>query len=708
VLLVVATGTATADVVYPARLTMEETEPGTFDVTFTLPIVEGRKLRAEPLMPPTCSDLGQREISVSSAGHTTIWTTVCDPPSLIGEAILVEGLLGTQTELAFTLSTLDGRVFNEILKPSRPGFLVPQPPDTVPLAIQAAVEGLRRTARQLPLWLLVFIVVALGAPTKELVGGTLGFLLAHGLAQWLGGHDWLSVHTLARDGGTLVSVAIPAVALAGRGAGWQGWVRPFLPLAVLLGLLYGGAQPETLPPDGLSYGERGLVLAAFSVGTGIGLLLISLVAVEVRTVVQCSGGTDLWRAFGRLTGYAVGSLAVGMIMARSVAAVLLAGDLRATTSLVLLALVIGWVLPFAGRGAWPTTAIFGVLCSIGIGLGLGFRPLPADDLVVTGSLLILGCLLAADRRITGWWGLAGGAVAVVGTAWYLGSEMLATVSRSTGVAAGVVLTAICVHYASVTAARHWDNGSRPGWSRVLGGAVAVVAVLWRMDDYLVWFDTRLATDAALGAIRIPMLSAILLLVAVLGLRRRRRVTIQSDLQGGQRPIGSWLMLTAAFLLIPHGTVAVRIPFFDARAPEGDAARRVVTSVLWETYRAFNLQDEDELFDTLEANLTADLVDDIYLDSRRRLMAGTREGAQVTVREVKVLDIGDPRTPPGSGGFEYDCRWAVTARVSHLKHVHLRQNTYSGWLTLVVDDDRWKIAGIDLQSEDRVVLWAAKR
>ena len=33
----------------------------------------------------------------------------CDPPSLAGEAILIEGLLGTQTDLAFSLTMLDGR-----------------------------------------------------------------------------------------------------------------------------------------------------------------------------------------------------------------------------------------------------------------------------------------------------------------------------------------------------------------------------------------------------------------------------------------------------------------------------------------------------------------------------------------------------------------------------------------------------------------------
>jgi hypothetical protein len=39
----------------------------------------------------------------------------------------------------------------------------------------------------------------------------------------------------------------------------------------------------------------------------------------------------------------------------------------------------------------------------------------------------------------------------------------------------------------------------------------------------------------------------------------------------------------------------------------------------------------------------------------------------------------------------------------LQHIHNRQNVYAGELTIRVEDDRWKIAGLDLLSEERVVL-----
>ncbi|MCW8985961.1 MAG: hypothetical protein OQK55_11495, partial [Thermoanaerobaculales bacterium] len=101
-------GSASADIAFPARLDVTEREPGVYDISFTLPIIEGRKLRAEPRMPPTCVESSPREVGMSSGGLTSTWSVRCEPSSLAGEAILVEGLLGTQTDLAFTLTMLDG------------------------------------------------------------------------------------------------------------------------------------------------------------------------------------------------------------------------------------------------------------------------------------------------------------------------------------------------------------------------------------------------------------------------------------------------------------------------------------------------------------------------------------------------------------------------------------------------------------------------
>jgi hypothetical protein len=239
--------------------------------------------------------------------------------------------------------------------------------------------------------------------------------------------------------------------------------------------------------------------------------------------------------------------------------------------------------------------------------------------------------------------------------------------------------------------------------RLAGAVIAILAVGWRLADYRVWFEREVATEAALGLARIPVLTMVLVFLAMLLWPRRRRVA--RELGVVRRSSSShWLLLGAAFLLLPVGTVAVKNPFFVPDAPTANDARLVVSRVLSDTYHAFNIADEDDLFDALAESVTGELVDDLFLDSRRRLTAGTREGTEVTVREVGVLEISEPMGGAGDEeGFSYACRWQVIARVRHLQHIHHRQNVYSGVLTLRPEDGRWKIARVDLHSEDRAVV-----
>jgi len=155
-------------------------------------------------------------------------------------------------------------------------------------------------------------------------------------------------------------------------------------------------------------------------------------------------------------------------------------------------------------------------------------------------------------------------------------------------------------------------------------------------------------------------------------------------------------------MLPVGTLRVDIPFHEPDAPSAAEAGSVIVTLLTDTYLAFNLADEDAAFDRLNRNLSQDLVASVYLDSRRRLTAGTREGAEVTVLDVSVLEVADA-VGPTDEAFTYPCQWVVTARVRHLKHVHNRRNVYVGELTIRIQDDNWQITGLTLLSEERTVL-----
>jgi hydrogenase/urease accessory protein HupE len=370
---------------------------------------------------------------------------------------------------------------------------------------------------------------------------------------------------------------------------------------------------------------------------------------------------------------------------------------------VLLAAVLG-----AGAGArlWTegglsSLAGFAALLAAGIGVGFTGLEIPLVELLVTGSLLLFGLALVLRAPFRFAVPLAGVAVLVQGfhTARLFSEDLSLPVAN----AAGAGLTALVVFYAILRVGEPPLSAETAKGLRWIGGGVALVAVVLRGAEYYRFLGVQVPTDAALGLVRIPLLALVLAVAATLLWPRRRRVLEEL---GIERKAGRahWALAGLAFFLLPVGTVAVRNPFFEPTAPKGDDARRVLSRVLWNTYHAFNIRDEDELYDTLSRSVTGELVGDLYLDSRRRLTAGTREGAEVTVREVRVVKVGDAvRGADIDAGFSYPCKWIVVARVRHLQHVHHRQNIYNGTIAVRIDGDRWKIAGVELTSEDRVVL-----
>ncbi len=697
--LLLAASPAVADVVFPARLLLTEVERGTYEVVFTLPILEGgRKLRAEPSLPPSCRDETEREIETTSGSFTERWRSVCEPASLAGEAVLIEGLLGTQTEILVEIRTHDGRLYSELLKPSRPGLVVPEPPSWLSLAAGSALGGMRRIVTCTELWVLLLVATCLGMSRRSAALGIVAFAAAHALGQWAAARNGLLVSPHVAPTFVLLTALVSAIRLARGGQGVAGWIDPPWVVAILLGALSGGARPETVAIQGLSRAEQVGASLFFAVGIALGLALVAATALELRQVLRLRLAPE---RISRVTGYAAGVLSVGWLVHR-MPALLQAGRVAtAPLELILLAAVLG-----AGASLWwkgRLQALFAFTALLGSGLALGFagRVLPFGNLLVFSSLVLFGLLLF--RKVSIRFAPFLGASAVLAHAFGTGRAMAESVTLPVATAAGAGLFALSVFYVFLRLSEPPASPAIERGFRWLGLGAALLSVSWRALEYLRFFDVSIATDAALGLVRIPLLALALLTTAAIVWPRRRRVLRELGIER-RATDAHWALVGLAFFVLPIGNLAVGNPFFEPSAPRGDDARRVLTQVLWNTYHAFNIRDEDELYETLSQSVTEDLVGDLYLDSRRRLTAGTREGAEVTVRDVSVVEVGDTvRGTSPESGFAYACKWIVVARVRHLQHVHHRRNIYNGNIVVRVDGDRWKIAGVELTSEDRIVL-----
>jgi len=698
---VTAAAPGKADVVFPARLQINEIEPGTYQVTFTLPFIEGRVLRARPILPPTCRETTERKIDKAWTGVTTTWQVRCEPASLAGEVIWVEGLLGTQTDLSLELSTLDGRLASGILKSSRPGLIVPPPPSQVSLAAESLLAGMRRIVRTVELWVLVLVLVCLGFNRTSVATGIAAFTLAYAVGQWVAGRNGFLLSAHLPPMFALATALVPALDLARGKQNIRGWARPPWIIALLLGASFGGARPDFIPTDGLSTSEQLAAFVFFTLGVSLGVILITATMFELGQVLKNIGSRRWFERVGFLTGV----ICIGLLLHRASALVFVPTGLpRAPFELALLAAVLGVGVPASdGKRRSASVLLFTLFLAAGLALGLAGLAVPLETFVVHATLFLFGILLLLEknsRRPLLW---MVGAIAVVGHGWHTGHSLAENVSFPVASAVGAGVVALCVFYASLRSTDPPLTAGTRASVRILGGAAVVLAATWRLGETYRWFDGQVATEAALGILRLPLLALVLLVAAVVVWPRRRRVLKELGIESRAK-VTHWVLAGLAFFAVPIGTVTARNPFFEPEAPRGDDARRVMSQVLWNTYHAFNLTDEDELYERLSQNVTGDLVDDLYLDSRRRLTAGTREGAEVTVRDVRVIEVDDSAESTDSEtGFSYACRWIVTARVRHLQHVHHRQNIYSGNLTLRADGDRWKIARVELTSEDRVVL-----
>ena len=165
-----------------------------------------------------------------------------------------------------------------------------------------------------------------------------------------------------------------------------------------------------------------------------------------------------------------------------------------------------------------------------------------------------------------------------------------------------------------------------------------------------------------------------------------------------RSIG-WVVLVVASAAYPF--VRHALPGIAGWAPARTEAARVVDDLLTNIYRAFDLRDEEAVYDRLEVSVSGDKLSDIYLESRRALELENRGGARARVDDVEILEVRSVRRD-GEGGFRVEAVWTVSGSVNHFGHVHYRQNRYDAALHIRADAGVWKIYQVDVLDERRIL------
>jgi len=132
---------------------------------------------------------------------------------------------------------------------------------------------------------------------------------------------------------------------------------------------------------------------------------------------------------------------------------------------------------------------------------------------------------------------------------------------------------------------------------------------------------------------------------------------------------------------------------DARLQE------LAGGLLHNVYRAFDYRGEEQIYDVLAKSVTGDLLNDVYLETRNGLELANQGGAQVKVKNIKMLEAR--HISESDEGFLIEARWNVAGSVGHWGHIHQRTNAYHARLTMLDVDGAWKLASLDILEEERL-------
>jgi hypothetical protein len=132
------------------------------------------------------------------------------------------------------------------------------------------------------------------------------------------------------------------------------------------------------------------------------------------------------------------------------------------------------------------------------------------------------------------------------------------------------------------------------------------------------------------------------------------------------------------------------------------AETVFRALVGHVYRGCDAESEDELYELLVGSVDRPLLDRLYLDDYRSLVAQESEGARCHVEDVEFNSITIRFPDDGSTTrFDVDASWRVTGTIAHWGHTHRRIDGYSARASVRHNGHAWRLAAIDVTDHSRL-------
>jgi len=150
-----------------------------------------------------------------------------------------------------------------------------------------------------------------------------------------------------------------------------------------------------------------------------------------------------------------------------------------------------------------------------------------------------------------------------------------------------------------------------------------------------------------------------------------------------------------------GGLPVHDKLFGPKVPSDMETKRILRGLMLNTYRAFILDKDEDIYDVLARSVAGEFLSEVYLQNKEALGIDATDGAVSIVDRLDVKSIESMKRLK-NGVIAIVANWDVYGSVRHLKHIHYRCNTYKAEVAIVPKENYWKITGIQLLDEQRVI------
>jgi hydrogenase/urease accessory protein HupE len=319
---------AVSDEIRPGYLEMRQTSPVTYNLLFKIPARgEDLRLAIYVKLPEGTQDVGLPRASFSDGAYVERRSIRRDG-GLAGQAVSIEGLSATSTDVLVRIESLEGAIQTERLSPTKTSFVIQAVPGSGEVAATYLRLGVEHILFGFDHLLFVLALVILVRGWGRVAVTVTAFTIAHSITLAAATLGFVNVPGPPVEATIALSIMLVSVEIlnARRGKPSLTARLPWL-VAFSFGLLHGFGFAGALAEVGLPQHAIPVALLFFNIGVEVGQLLfvttvLSLMSLSRYMASQVLEPALIQRTFDRLdvtAAYAIGIAAAYWLVERTTA-----------------------------------------------------------------------------------------------------------------------------------------------------------------------------------------------------------------------------------------------------------------------------------------------------------------------------------------------------------------------------------------------------